>query len=208
MTTPMCTKLGVTLLPGAEDQMAAAIKNEAVASGLEGGVADALIDAAGARQSVILQTDLKAASEAAKSAAQLRGLRLIFVRYGELCVAAAADSLFSRFLKAPSAFDVEAQATLTADTMLEDGGLASWQTPSIQARGDIMMLAGACRSRLGPVRSDELVRLYGRSDDVRERSYYTRAFDLGLADTELQELDRVQCERAVGRNKAKVAARR
>lgn len=66
--------------------------------------------------------------------------------------------------------------------MLELGGLASWQTPRIQARGDLMMLAGTCRSKIGAARSDALVQEFGQSDDPRVRDYYSKSFDEGLAD--------------------------
>lgn len=87
--------------------------------------------------------------------------------------------------------------------MLEAGGLASWQTPEIQARGDLMMLAGICRSKIGPARSDALVKEFGQSDDPRVRNYYTKSFDEGLDDpTVIETL--AGCNKAITPYRAKI----
>lgn len=89
--------------------------------------------------------------------------------------------------------------------MLEAGGLASWQTPDIQARGDMMMLAGVCRAQIGATRSDALVRQYGQTDDARVRGYYRGSFDSGLADTELT-FTLAQCNRAIANQQKDIEA--
>jgi hypothetical protein len=78
--------------------------------------------------------------------AALRSIRSVFSKYGGECLEAARDPLFARIITVPTSFDLEAAATGAADSLLKDGGLASWQTPAIQARGDLMMAAGTCRS--------------------------------------------------------------
>lgn len=205
VTAPMCGKLGMTLAPDIETAIEPAVKAETATWGLPSSIVDRLSGEAVARQSAMLKTDLEAASAAAKTAEQLRGVKAIFLRHGETCLGASSDPLFSRFVQRPAGYDLDRAATAAADSLLEAGGLASWQTPLIQARGDLLMLAGACRHRIGPVRSDDLVKTFGRSDDPRERSYYSHAFDEGLSDTELRALDLTQCNRAILRYRQQIA---
>jgi hypothetical protein len=151
----------------------------------------------------MLKTDLEAAAAGAKTDAQLRAVQGILLGYGRTCVTAATDPIFSSLIVAPSGYDLDKAATEAADSMLEVGGLASWQTPPIQARGDLMMLAGTCRSRIGAARSDALVKLYGQSADSRVRDYYSHSFDEGLADPSIIST-LAGCKRAIAANVAKL----
>lgn len=206
VTAPICERLGIALIPDAPNQIGRAVGNEAYSWNVDRLAVDQAISGAMARQTRMLQIDLGAASRAARTDQQLRDVRLIFLRYGRTCMEAAADPLFSQFLRVPPAYSLETAATAASDSLLEEGGLASWQTPLITARGDMLMLAGACRQHIGPARSDELRQSYARSDDARERAYYIRSFDRGLADTELRTFDKAQCERAIARYRQQIVA--
>ncbi len=148
--------------------------------------------------------DLETASTNAKTGAELKRLRTMFVAYGLMCVEATTDPIFSRLIIAPAGFDPKTAATAFVDSMLENGGLASWQTPAIRARGDMMMSAGTCRKRIGKDRSDALVAEFGRSEDAQTREYYLKSFDIGLNDTELN-FTVAQCSRLIARNRAEIA---
>jgi hypothetical protein len=163
---------------------------------------DPLIGDAFSRQGRILKTDLKTASGNAKSDSQLRGMRAILLAYGRTCMAATTDPIFAPIITLPVGYDLDKATTDAADAMLEAGGLASWQTPRIQARGDLMMLAGACRSKIGAARSDALVREFGQSDDPRVRNYYSKSFDYGLADPTIVST-LAGCNRAIAMNRLK-----
>ena len=115
------------------------------------------------------------------------------------------DPIFSQVITAPAGYDLNNAVTAFSDSMLEAGGLASWQTPAIQARGDMMMLAGTCRAQIGAARSDALVSQFGQTDDARVRGYYRRSFDEGLADTELN-FTLAQCNRAITNQRNDIAA--
>jgi hypothetical protein len=182
VTAKLCERLGITLDPALPDKANAAFDAEAASWGIPAATVERLKGEAISRQGAILKTDLDAAANAAKTDAQLRNVRNILLGYGRTCLAATVDPIFSGLIVASPGYDLEKGATDLADSMLEAGGLASWQTPQIQARGDIMMLAGACRTKIGAVRSDALVREFGQSDDVRVRNYYTKSFDEGLAE--------------------------
>lgn len=65
-----------------------------------------------------------------------------------------------------------------------------------------MMLAGTCRSKIGPSRSDALVKEFGQSNDPRVRDYYSRSFDEGLADPSIIET-LAGCNRAIAGFRAK-----
>lgn len=181
VTASLCGKLGMKLDPDLPTKAEATIGREAAGWNVGPAIIERLKGDAVKRQGSILKTDLEAAAAAAKTDAQLRNVRNILLGYGRTCLAAAADPIFSRLIITPAGYDPDRAATAAADEMLEAGGLASWQTPRIQARGDVMMAAGACRSKIGPARSDAIVREFGQSDDPRVRNYYARSFHEGLA---------------------------
>lgn len=202
VTAPMCEKLGMTLDPQLPQKAATAVQAETAGWGIENQRLERLQADAVKRQGAILASDLATASGNAKTDAQLRGVKAILLAYGRTCMAATADPIFSALVIAPPGYDLDMAATQMADSMLEAGGLASWQTPAIQARGDLMMLAGTCRSKIGPARSDALVKEFGQSDDARVRDYYSRSFDEGLADPSIIET-LAGCNRAIAGFRAK-----
>jgi hypothetical protein len=204
VTAPMCEKLGMTVDPALPDKVKAAFKAETSAWSAESAAIERLKVASIQRQSSILKVDLETASENAKTDAQLRQIGTILRGYGRTCLEATRDPIFSQVITAPSGFDLDRAATNLADSMLEAGGLASWQTPAIQSRGDMMMVAGACRKRIGKARSDALVAEFGKSDSPRTREYYLKAFDDALNDPEL-DFDLAQCNRLVTRYRAAIA---
>ncbi len=198
----MCERLGMKLDPALPTKVEAAFKAETAPWQIAPAILDRLIGESVSRQVLILKTDLEAASGNGQTDAQLRGVRTILLAYGRTCMAATTDPIFAPLITLPAGYDLEKAATDTADTMLEAGGLASWQTARIQARGDLMMLAGACRSKIGAERSDALVREFGQSDDPRVRNYYSKSFDEGLADPAMIST-LAGCNRAITANRVK-----
>lgn len=202
VTSPMCEQLGMQVDPDLPTKAADAVEVETAGWQVDRATVERLVSETTARQGAMLKTDLGAASANAKTDAQLRGLRNILLGYGHTCMAAAADPIFSALIVAPPGYDLERAATGMSDGMLEEGGLASWQTPRIQSRGDLMMLAGTCRSKIGAARSDALVKEFGQSDDPRVRNYYSKSFDGGLADPTIVST-LAGCNRAIAAYRAK-----
>lgn len=201
-------KLGMKLAPEWDDRIDRDITAEALSWGLAPDAAKQIVGEAVTRQSRISKIDLDTLEQKnANSEAGLRSVRSVFVKYGSECLEAARDPLFARIVTVPANFDLEAAATETADSLLEGGGLASWQTPAIQARGDLMMAAGTCRSHIGPARSDAIFERYSHATNPREREYYVRQFDEGLADTSFN-FDAAQCQRLIKRLTVKADAAR
>ena len=149
VTAPICGKLGMAVDPALPDRVEGAFRTETSAWSVAPAAIERLKLASIQRQSNVLKVDLETASANAKTDAQLRQISSILRGYGRICLDATRDPIFSQVITAPSGFDLGRAATDTADGMLEAGGLASWQTPAIQARGDMMMVAGACRKRIG-----------------------------------------------------------
>ncbi|WP_159832229.1 hypothetical protein [Novosphingobium sp. TCA1] len=202
VTAPMCEKLGMTLDPELPQKAAAGVEAETADWRIDAQRLERLQVDAVKRQGAILSSDLATTSSNAKTDAQLRGVKSVLLGYGQTCMAATRDPIFSALVVAPAGYDLDKAATEMADSMLENGGLASWQTPDIQARGDLMMLAGTCRSKIGPSRSDALVKEFGQSNDPRVRDYYSRSFDEGLADPSIIET-LAGCNRAIAGFRAK-----
>lgn len=205
VTVPMCRKLGFQIAPNFEQRIDPAI--DAEISSWVGDPERLRIAAkqAVAHQSQIFGVDLKSYSDGARTDQDLRNVRQIFVRYGAICQREVQDRFFSSFVSMPVGFDLDRATTAAADELLEGGGLASWQTPVIAARGDMMMLAGACRHHIGANRSDQLQAYYGRDHDPRERDFYRKSFDAGMNDADLLVLTRQQCLRAIGNYERKIA---
>lgn len=204
VTAPICGKLGMTVDPALPDKVGGAFKTETSAWSVAPAAIERLKLESIQRQSNVLKVDLDTASANAKTDAQLRQIGSILRGYGGTCLAATQDPIFSQVITAPSDFDLGRAVTDMADSMLEAGGLASWQTPAIQARGDMMMVAGACRKWIGKARSDTLVAEFGKSESPRAREYYLKAFDDALNDPEL-DFDVAQCNRLVTRYRATIA---
>jgi hypothetical protein len=204
VTSPMCSRLGMTVDPELGNKVETAFNAETSSWSIDRETFERLKQASIDRVVKSSEIDLETASANAKSEAQLRRLRIVFVAFGRLCVEATTDPIFSKLIVAPPRFDPETAATALADGMLEDGGLASWQTPAIRARGDMMMAAGTCRKRVGKARSDALLAEFGRSDDARTREYYLKSYDIGLNDTEMN-FTLAQCNRLIVRNRADIA---
>jgi hypothetical protein len=201
-----CEKLGMKLVPDWEAEIDRGITSEVLSWGLAPDVSKQAIGEAVTRQSRISKIDNDTLVEKhTKTDAGLRSVRSVFIKYGHVCLDAARDPLFSRIITVPSSFDLEVAATEAADSLLEDGGYASWQTPAIQARGDLMMAAGTCRAHIGAARSDAIFEKYSHATDPRERQYYVHSFDEGLSDTSF-DFDAAQCERLIKRLTAKAEA--
>lgn len=206
-TLQFCDSLGMTVVPDAIEKVEVAAGVEAVSGGMTLKAYKEVSQAAVDRQLRILDIDLDVAAEkATKDEVGLRKLRLVFVQYGTTCMKAAVDPLFSRFLSMPPGFDLNRAANEAADVLLKDGGYASWQTPAIQARGDLMTAAGTCRNHIGSARSDAIFGTYSRASNARERAYYVRQFDAGLS-SKAFNFDTKQCERLIRRLSLKAQAK-
>ncbi len=145
-----------------------------------------------------LEIDFQALVEGARTGGRkLSEIAPAFRKIGENCVEAAADPAAGKYLVLPAGFDLDKAVTAAVDKLLVSGGLASWQTPAIQARGDLLMAAGGCRAKIGGARSDEIYKLYSRTNDLRERAYYAEAFQHGLEDPDFAELNVAQCAQAI-----------
>ena len=181
VTAPMCERLGMKLAPDLPTKAEAALGQETASWQIDAATLKSLEGDALSRQGAMLRTDLEAAGGTAKTEAQLQNVRTILLGYGRTCMAATADAIFSKLITLPPKYDLQTAVTAASDSLLEAGGLASWQTPRIQATGDLMMLAGTCRAKIGAARSDALMKEFGQSDDPRIRNYYRKSFDEGLA---------------------------
>lgn len=206
MTVAWCDMLGMKLVSDWEANIDAGMTAEALSWGLSPETAKRAIGDAVTRQSRITRIDNNTLVEkSTKTEAGLRSVRSLFMKYGGVCLEAARDPLFSRIITVPPNFDLDTAATEAADGLLKDGGYASWQTPAIQARGDLMMAAGTCRAHIGAARSDAIFQKYSHASDPRAREYYVHSFDEGLSDKSFN-FDAAQCERLIKRLTAKAEA--
>lgn len=205
ITAPMCQRLGMTVDPEIGTKVEAAFRAETDAWQVAPAIIESLKGAALRRHNAMLRVDLDTAVSNARTDEQLRGITTILMGYSRTCIEATRDPILSQVITTPTDYDLTSAVTAFSDSLLEDGGLARWQNPAIQARGDMMMIAGECRAQIGASRSDSLVSQFGQTDDARVRGYYRQACDLGLADTELN-FTLAQCNRAITNQGNDIAA--
>lgn len=191
----ICLTLGARVEP--VEIIRAAIMTEVATMGLQHDVAERVVSEAVDRETGKARIENKTDLEQLKSSGAFRNFWQTVARRGGACAAAATDATFSQVISLPTDFDLNAASVKVADELLAPSGWASWQTPRIQAKGDILIIAGACRRQFGAARSDKLVATYGKAEDPRERRYYMASFDLGINDYEPDELNLAQCERAL-----------
>lgn len=197
LTAPACEKLGFKAIPNMFEAASAAIRADPVNAGLDEAAMSKLLQEASSRRERMFKADRDAFLDA-MSGNELKNLKALFVHYGEQCTRALSDPVFSQLLAAPPNFNLQQAAAGAADEILEPAGYASWQTPPIQARGDLLRVAGGCRSQIGAARSDALFATYAKSDNVRARQWYRTSFDEGLVDDDIGSFTKSQCERAIG----------
>ena len=183
---------------GTAEEIQAAVLNEAQRIIRSPALAEEVVTQAVNLQSAIFVRKLHDRIESAKTDAELQALRNVFVDLGLTCLHATKEPVFAGLVEHPVDFDLDKAATDAIDSLLEDGGLASWQTPKIQLRGDLLYVAAACVQYIGGDRLEELRARYGRSDDARERSYYTSQIERGLVETRLP-IDSDICSRFISK---------
>jgi len=127
------------------------------------------------------------------------------------CTGAASDPVAGNLIVTPPGLDRSALRQRIADHYLEQLGEASWQTPTIFARGDLFMTIGACHAVL-PEREIERHRERAMpgpdTRTSREREFYERQYQNGIEGADGFGFYAQQCERAIARMSAKVSALR
>lgn len=203
----ICSKIGFKVADDIGERIGPAVEADIDKWGGDTSRLKAAALEAVSRQSRTFEIDFRFLTDKVLSGKDLSKIKDVFVRYGPVCESAARDTIFKTFISMPVNYDLDKAATAASDALLEDGGEASWQTPPIAARGNLMVIAGACRGVIGPESSNVLRQSYGKSDDPRARAFYDRSFDSGLNDTELK-FDKAQCQRAISHFRQKIAALR
>lgn len=196
---PLCAKLGFQVASDYR-HIGEKLIAELVRGGLARPAAERLAVDSVTRNSKVFEADMTAFSQMELVPEKLVSF---LTPYAQACAAGVRDPIVGAYLKQPPNFNLAKAVNDQVDGLLYKGGIASWQTPKIQARGDLMMVAGGCRHHIGAARSDALVQAYGRSDDPRERGYYAEMFQIGLGDPDLGQFTPEQCERAIQRISAR-----
>lgn len=198
---PACQKVGFQLGPGWMDELPNKAVSEVEGLGMSKEEADRqLAEAMRIRRSVFDSKSSALLSGPGSSGPNFGSNVLAWLKdQSKDCVVIARDPLFAPYVRAPVSFDPAKSARTATDELIAPGGLASWQTAQIRARGDVVMAAAACRHQIGAARSDALFKQWATTTVERERAYYKTAYNLGLSSDDLQELTAAQCERAITR---------
>lgn len=207
IVAPSCAKMGFQFPEDAGGKIIDRVVSDTVASGVDRRAAAQAVSDAVRRSSAVFMREMSPPSTEVGGSDEIRENAMAFaLKHAQACAAAAKDPLVGSYLKAPTNFEVTRAARDVADQALAPGGLASWQTPEVQARGNLLLLAGACLRQIGTARSHALARQYGQSDDPRVRAYYAESYEGGQTNPDYQEFRAfhvTQCERGINSFAAK-----
>jgi hypothetical protein len=135
-------------------------------------------------------------------------LDALLLKWDRLCQEAAADAVFGQWLTGGTASERAIARRDFMDTILEKGGEASWQTPKIIARGDLMYAIGACQRHLTQAQTNQLKAAILDGPDptdtlgIRARAYYQTNLTEGIENAAEMDFDDTQCTRLITKKKA------
>lgn len=209
-----CPQFGYAMDMEGVTALQARVLARAEAEGMSSDAAKGAFVGAMDRQLQVMRNGYATALANVEGATNIRAATMsVMTRLAKKCREVAADPDFAVMLKAPSPADEAIKVRDYADSLLESGGYASWQTAAIQARGDLAYAAGTCRAHLSPAAFTALigpiVDLAKPVDQMdRERRYYARSYQRGMESAAEDDFDEAQCARLIARNKAKLAPKK
>lgn len=195
--SPMCEQMGFEVAKDIDEKAPAIALKRLVASGMNEQEVAAAITRAVDLIEKSWDADQDALMGSLKSSEDFRRLKDFYYHKGLTCFQLANDPLFRSVIAKPASLDLAKAATEMADAALWQGGLASWQTPAIRARGDLLYAIGACRKFIG-AEADELLKLYNVASTEQQRKYNLYSYEAGL-DNGSMFSDIAQCRRAIPR---------
>lgn len=204
--TTVCSEMGWTLSEGAMELIATRVYAEQVEAGVDKATVDLWSGEIFRRHSDILRTEMTRAAASFREQGDLTALADFFVRTDRRCEAFEADPISVGLISSDGSTARGLARQAKIDSWVEVGGLASWQTPALTAKGGLLMALGACSSIMPTARRDVLLARHLPPAESRDRAsmYLTGQYLQGIRSAAEFAFDEVQCERLVGRRTAAV----
>ena len=195
---PWCEKIGYTLAPDFADRLAEIAYREADATSVPHSTVDVWIHDALARHQRLAQSEYQRVLDAMDTPETTRvALNGLLDKVQRVCSDAGADPAFGPLLTTPSSNEMVEARREMADGLLESSGQASWQTPTMFAKAELMMALGVCKSQITAARHDALyARFITESPpSSQEQRYYAQQYLDGIESGPDLALDSTQCSR-------------
>lgn len=206
MATTVCSEIGWTLSDGATEQIATRVYAEQAEAGVDQATVDLWSGEILRRHSDILRTEMTRAAASFRDQGELTALADFFAGADRRCDAFASDPISVGLISSDGSAARALARQAKIDSWVEVGGLASWQTPALTAKGDLLMALGACSTVLPTARRDAMLTRHLPPAESRDRAsvYLTGQYLEGIRSAAEFAFNEVQCERLVGRRTAAV----
>lgn len=210
--TAICKQLGWPVSE-APDDFGDLVLAEAVKGGMKPQEATDYFLAAVKRQGELFEADLNRLGDAMMSGKPARAAVQAYAdRMDRTCAAAAADPIAHLIVgQLPPAKRAELKAAFVED-LLARIKQASWQTPGVLARADLVSAVGACRRFLTQTEIDRdlagliVDRKPADPAKARELAFYDEWYANGLKEAAELNFDETECQRVMEKSRAAVAA--
>ncbi|MDQ0463201.1 hypothetical protein QO010_000949 [Caulobacter ginsengisoli] len=190
-----CVKIGFQVDESAASAAYDALVNDPRFVGMTRAELDATFDSSIQRVGAVFSRDSKAAASKAGSLDARPVIEAFFRRIDAVCLEASTDPVFSRAFKAASPEVRGATRTALVGDLMAKGGQASWQTPVMRARADLLYITGACSARLPRQDVERYSALVDKAATEKERAYYSDSLRDGLDAASELGFDDGQCRR-------------
>ncbi len=195
-----CGNLGYTLADDFSSVLAGRALAETKAEGVSEETATIWVREALRRASKTRDAEMAAYSSNLNNEAEIAAtVRTMYSSLQDKCASVAADPISVGILTAGTPEELLSAKTSMEDTLLADVGAASWQTPAIWARGELLMGLGVCKNTMPRDEHDRLLAEHQPkpSDTSTEGRWMGGQYVEGIRSSADMGLDATQCRRLV-----------
>lgn len=192
-----CRMLGYT----ASDNFPYVLAERAIAEAKQAGVSEATANAWASegvrRHGASFQRDLRNAQSGSTETEIAASVKAVFDTLSSKCATVAADPISRGIFTAGSPEAMREARSAVEDPLLAGVGAASWQTPAIWARGELLMGLGVCKNTMPREEHDSLLaeHLPASSDASTSGRWIAGQYVEGIRSSADMGLDATQCRR-------------
>lgn len=192
-----CPRLGWHVATDLGEQIQERAAIEAASAGVDRATADTWAAEAVSRALAFMRNDLDSAVDQVGSGNERLELTRLFDQAEQRCQSFASDPISVGLISTDGQASREIARREQLDSMLEEMGQASWQTPAMFANAELLFALGACKPVLQATRHDEIARefLPPAGSEGREERYLAGQYVQGLRASAELALDGTQCDR-------------
>jgi len=194
-----CNMLGYTVSDNFPDVLAERVIAEAKEAGVSEATASSWASEGIRRHGASFERDLRTAQSLSTETEIAASVKAVFDMLSSKCETVAADPISRGILTAGTPEAMREARAEVEDPLLAGVGAASWQTPAIWARGELLVGLGVCKNRLPSEQHDQLLaeHLPASSDTSPAGSWMAGQYVEGIRSSANMVLDATQCRRLI-----------